>query len=122
MSDLRIVVTGEDQVARALAGLGSDVENPRAMQDIASQAVSALSAASPRRSGRLAASWRPTVTQGRAAAESVVAYAGPVTYGWPKRNIEAARINERADQAIEPSAVQALENDINDSIRRRGLT
>lgn len=118
-------VQGLSQVVRAMQQMGVDVDDLKdAFAKIADEAAKIASSAAPRKSGRLAADIRgnrakskAVVTAGRAS----VPYAGPINYGWPKRNIEPANFMQRADQAMQTRALQTLEDEINQKIRERGL-
>ena len=57
------------------------------------------------------------VTAGRAS----VPYAGPINYGWPARNIAPSGFMQKADQVMQPRAIQMLETEVNEQIRKRGL-
>lgn len=118
---VRISATGQDELARDLRSLGADLTDAETMDDIARQAADIAAQGTPRRGGTLAAGWRPSATDGAAGIENTVAYAGPIDGGWPRRNIAPARISERVDRALEPTAVRLLEADINREIAQRGL-
>lgn len=119
-------VQGLNQVVRAVQQMGLEVDDLKdAFAKIADEAAQTASSFAPRKSGRLAADIRgnrakskAVVTAGRAS----VPYAGPINYGWPKRGIEAAGFMQKADQAMQPRALSALEDEINRKIRERGLT
>ena len=118
-------VEGLNQVVRDLQAIGADVDDLKdAFAGIASEGARVAVGFTPTRTGRLAGSTRgnrakskAVVTQGRAA----VPYAGPINYGWPRRNIRPALQMQRTDQQMEPVAIQRLEDDINQAITRRGL-
>lgn len=118
-------VEGLSQVVRALNALGADTEDLKeAFSEIATEGARIASAAAPRQSGALAADIRgnrakskAVVTAGRAA----VPYAGPINYGWPRRNIEAAGFMQTASDAMEPRAVGMLEDAINAKIREKNI-
>jgi hypothetical protein len=118
-------VEGLTQVVRDLQTVGADVEDLKdAFAGIAAEGARIASGFTPVRTGRLAASTRgnrakskAVITQGRGS----VPYAGPVNYGWPRRHIQPALQMQRADERMGPVAIQRLEDDINQSIKRRGL-
>lgn len=116
-------VEGLSQVVRALQQMGIEVEDLKdAFAKIADQAAKAAAANAPRLSGRLAADIRgnrakskAVVTAGRAS----VPYAGPINYGWSARNISPSLFMQRADEQMQPVALQLLEDDINAKIREK---
>lgn len=116
-------VQGLSQVVRALQQMGVEVDDLKdAFSKIADKAADAASAAAPRKSGRLAgdirgnrAKSKAVVTAGRAS----VPYAGPINYGWPSRGIAPALFMQKADQQMQPVAVQMLEDEINTKIKEK---
>ena len=118
-------VQGLSTVVRDLQALGAEVDDLKdAFAKIASEGAEVAAQHAPRKSGRLAgdirgnrAKSKAVVTAGRAS----VPYAGPINYGWPKRNISAAGFMQKADEEMQPRALQMLEDEINQSARRRGL-
>ncbi|GAA0978205.1 hypothetical protein ENKNEFLB_02833 [Nocardioides aquaticus] len=118
-------VQGLTQVVRALQDLGVDVEDLKgAFSAIAAKGAGLASDFAPKKSGRLASDIRGNRAKSKAvitAGRSSVPYAGPINYGWPKRGIEAAGFMQQADQALQPTVLSELENEINDRIRARGL-
>lgn len=119
-------VQGLNQVVRDLQSLGLEVEDLRAaFSEIAAQGARVASLYAPRRTGRLAgdvrgnrAKSKAVVTAGRAS----VPYAGPINYGWAARGIAPSGFMQKADQQMQPVAIQRLEQEINRQIRRRGLS
>lgn len=118
-------VEGLTQVVRALQQMGVDVDDLKgAFSKIADDAAQAAASFAPRKSGRLAGDIRGNRAKSKAvvtAGRSSVPYAGPINYGWPKRGIEPAGFMQRADQVMQPRALDALEDEINRAITRRGL-
>jgi hypothetical protein len=118
-------VEGLASVTRALRAVGVDVSDLKdAFQAIATRGAALVKRHTPVRSGRLQgdirgnrATSRAVVTAGR----SNLRYAGPINYGWPKRGIAAAGFMQAGDKELQPYAVQQLEDEINQSIRKRGL-
>lgn len=119
--NVKMRVTGDDELARDLRTLGDDIADPQAMGQVATQAAQIAAQNTPRVSGALASGWRTDTATGRAAATNAVAYAGPIDRGWARRNITPANITERTDRVLEPTAVRLLEDDVNREIRQRGL-
>lgn len=118
-------VQGLTQVVRALQEMGLDVDDLKdAFSKIAADAAQTAASFAPRKSGRLAADIRGNRAKSKAvvtAGRTSVPYAGPINYGWPKRGIEPAGFMQKADQAMQPRALQTLEDEINQKIRERGL-
>lgn len=120
-----IRVDGLSGVVRALISAGAEVEEVKdAMSDVAQMGARVASSLAPRLSGRLAADVRGNRARAKAvitAGRTSVPYAGPINYGWAKRNIAASGFMQRADQAIQPYALARLEQNINQIISARGL-
>jgi len=118
-------VQGLSQVVRALKALGLEVDDLKAaFAKIAAEGAQAASGHAPRRSGRLASDIRGNRAQSKAvvtAGRGSVPYAGPINYGWPRRNIAASGFMQAADEQMQPKALQLLEDEINRQIRAKGL-
>lgn len=119
-------VEGLSRVVRGLKALGVEVEDLKdAMGTISAMAAAVEARFVPRRSGRLASTVRGNRAQSKAvvtAGRATVRYAGPINYGWPARGIAAAGFQQKTDQEMRPKALQILEDEINKSVRRKGLT
>lgn len=119
-------VEGLSQVIRALRALGLDATDLKnAFSKIAAEGATVVAGFAPKRSGRLAG----TVRGNRAASKAVVTvgratvpYAGPINYGWPSRGIAAQPFMQKADEHMRPVAIDRLETEINEAIRKRGLS
>jgi len=74
--------------------------------------ASAAAAAAPRRSGRLASSVRASRGPTGAAVEVTAAYAGPIEWGWPSRNIDGTHFAMNAARATEPQWVKYYEESV----------
>lgn len=118
-------VQGLRQVVRDLQRLGVDVEDLKdAFAQIAKEGAAAASRHAPRKTGRLAGDIRGNRAKSKAvvaAGRARIPYAGPQNYGWAKRGIKATGFMQKADQEVRPKAVGLLEDEINRSIKRRGL-
>lgn len=119
-------VEGLAKAVRQLKALGLDIDDLKgAFSKIAAEGVDAVLKHTPRgETGNLAASVRGNRAQSKAvvrAGKAAVKYAGPVNYGWPSRGIEAVEFMQKGDQDMRPVAVRRLEEEIEKSIRRRGL-
>lgn len=119
-------VEGLTETLRGLQRIGVEAGDLKdAMAEIAAEGARLASSFAPKRSGRLASSVRgnrakakAVVTAGRA---RTVPYARVINYGWPKRGIRAARFMQRADEQLQPRAVEMLETGLDKAIRRAGL-
>lgn len=113
-------------ILRQLQDLGADIEDLKdVMARIAAEGSEVMQGFIPTKSGKLRASTRgnrakakAVVTTGRAS----VPYAGPINYGWRRRNITPADFTGKTDQVMETKATQMLEQGITDLIKRRNLT
>lgn len=112
----RVEVVGLAQLRRDLRALGDDLGDLKAANEQAARIVAeASSARAPRRSGRLAASLRPSRSVGRAsviAGGAAVPYAGPVHWGWPARGIEPNPFAAEAAEATQPAWLPVYEREL----------
>lgn len=119
-------MTGIPPVVRALQAIGVEVEDLRdAFSEIARQGAVLAARYAPKRSGRLAGDVRGNRAYSKAViavGRTSVPYAGPINYGWAAHNIEPAGFMQRADAELQPYAIHRLEEDINEAIRRRGMS
>jgi hypothetical protein len=119
-------VDGLKKLVRDLEKAGVQVADLKvAFGSIAAEARSLAAGFAPRRSGRLAASIRSstaknyaTVTAGGARAP----YAGPINYGWPRRNITGSGFMQKADAAIRPRVLQDLVTAVDRLLREANLS
>lgn len=118
-------VEGLSRVVRDLKALGLEVDDLKgAFSKIAAEGASVAAGFAPKRSGRLAGSIRGNRAQSKAvitAGRASVPYAGPINYGWARRNIAPSGFMQKADKVIAPKAVQMLEDEINKAIRNKGM-
>ena len=119
-------VQGLSKVVRELKALGLDVQDLKdAFSKVAEVGKRNVERHTPRGlTGRLVASVRGNRAQSKAvvrAGRASARHAGPINYGWPKRNIRPALFMQRGDEDTRPEAVRLLEQDINRTIKRRGL-
>lgn len=118
-------VEGLNKFTRALTQVGVEIDDLKdVMGGIAALGARLASGFAPKRSGRLAGTIRGNRAKSKAvvtAGRARVPYAGPINYGWRKRNIAPARFMQRADTEVAPRAVQMLEDGVNDVIAREGL-
>jgi len=118
-------VEGLNKLTRALTQVGVEIDDLKdVMGSIAALGARLASSFAPTRSGALVKTIRGNRAKGKAvvtAGRARVPYAGPINYGWPKRNIAPARFMQRADAEVAPRAVGMLEDGINEVIQREGL-
>jgi hypothetical protein len=117
-------VEGDDAVARQLRGLADDLDDPAGLDQVADVAGEAVAREIPRKSGRLAGSRRTVRIRSKAivvVGGGTVAYAGPINYGWRRRNIEPAGFLEAGDRAIQAEGAGLVEAGIERDIRKRKL-
>lgn len=116
-------VQGLTSVVRALQQMGLEVDDLKdAFSKIASEGAQAASSFAPRRSGRLAADIRGNRAKSKAvvaAGRASVPYAGPINYGWSARRIAPSGFMQKADQVMQPKALQMLEDEVNRKIREK---
>lgn len=120
--DLR--VDGLASVVRALQAIGVEVEVEdlkTAFDDIADEGERLVAAAAPRRTGRLAGNTRGRRSKSKAVIENALPYAGPINWGWARHNIAPTGYLQRADAQLQPYALRRLEDEINHTIRLKGL-
>jgi hypothetical protein len=118
-------VEGLNGLVRDLQSLGLELDDLKgAFSEIAQEGARLASSFAPKRSGALAASVRGNKAKNKAvvmAGRARVPYAGAINYGWPKRNIAPAMFMQRADEAMRPKALSALDAALVEAVKRRGL-
>jgi hypothetical protein len=118
-------ITGLREVVRNLEKIGVDVADLKEVFTNIGEMVRADAAVlAPSKSGRLAASIKPTKTKNKAAiraGSARVPYAGAINYGWPKRGIRPANFMKRAIDADTPRALEMMDEGIGEIIRRYGM-
>ena len=121
-----LYVTGLTGVVKALIEMGLEVDDLKAaFSSIADEAASKAAQFAPRGpTGRLAGDIRGNRAKSKAvvtAGRRSVPYAGPINYGWARRNIEPSGFMQKTDEVMQPVAIRRLEEEINHQIARRGL-
>lgn len=121
-----VQITGLRQVVRGLERAGVEVDDLKdAFAKIADLGAAAVKRHAPKgRTGRLAASVRGNRAKSKAvvaAGRKAVPYAGPINYGWRRRNIAASRFMQKADDEIKPLVVPTLEAELQSLLRRNRL-
>lgn len=114
-------VRGVNRLARTLRAAGSDLDELRAAHTAAAAYVaSASAAAAPNVTGALAGSVRGSHATRRAtvrAGYARVPYAGPIHWGWPRRNIAPQPFIADTARATEPTWVRMYEEDLRRILR-----
>lgn len=122
---ITVSIDGLNAVVRDLLAMGLEVEDLKgAFSEIARFGAIVASRHAPRRTGRLAGDVRGNRARNKAvvaAGRAGVPYAGPINYGWAARGIQASGFMQKADQELQPYSLRVLEQNINASIRARGL-
>lgn len=120
-----IEVEGLNQVVRGLKRTGDNSEDlKKAFKTIATRGAQESKARAPRRSGALAASVRPANRSNAAvinAGNARVPYAGPIHWGWPRRNITAQPFIVETAASLESWAVRQMLDDIGRIARANDL-
>lgn len=118
-------VEGLRETVRSLEALGVEVDDLKdAFAPLAAQGAQIAADYVRSKSGRLAATIRGNRAKNRAvvtAGRSSVQYAGAQNYGWPKRNIAPQHFMQKADERMQPVAIDQLEAALERAIRRKGL-
>ena len=87
-----VQVRGARELRRSLRKAGADMTEVKALHaEVGGIVAGAARPATPHRSGRLAGTVRSSGTNTASivrAGRASVPYAGPIHYGWPRRNIE----------------------------------
>jgi hypothetical protein len=87
-----VQVKGAKELRRAMKHMDADLRDLRDVNLAAARIVAQRAEQTvPRRSGRLGGSVKPTASRSRGnvvAGSRLVPYAGPIHFGWRKRNIE----------------------------------
>jgi len=103
--------------------MGADIGNLHAAyHDIAMLGVELAKGFAPRgRTGHLIRSIHGYSKPGYVTIRATAVYAGPINYGWRKRNIAAAHFMQRADRSIRPHVEMILRNAIDRAIAKGGF-
>jgi uncharacterized small protein (DUF1192 family) len=120
-----IQVSGLAQLQKDLVLLGVKIDDLKdVMARLAQEGARLAASLAPRKTGRLAESVRGNRAKNAAivrAGSARIVYAGPINYGWPKRNIEPAGFMQRALDLMKPHVGADLERAINKLIAEKGL-
>ncbi|WP_062208843.1 hypothetical protein [Demequina oxidasica] len=117
-----VEVEGMRKALREMEKLGVDVEDMKdVFSGIATEAARVMEGLAPSKSGALRASIRGNRAKNKAVVrigKARVPYAGPINYGWPKRNIRPANFTARTDAVMEEKAEDMLLDGIEGLIKR----
>lgn len=119
-------VEGLREMVRALERLGTEAQDLKeAFTRIGDMVASDARGLVPKgKTGRLAASIKPTKTKNKAAVRvgsARVPYAGVIEYGWPRRNITARPYLKTAIDSNQTKALQLMEDELNRLIQNLNL-
>lgn len=123
MVALQIRIDGGRQLRAGLSGLDDGLSDLKGVhKDVASIAATGAAARAPVVSGRLKATIRAagTKTAGiiRVGSKARAPHAGPINYGWQKRNIAPSYFLNDGAQATEPRWVPVYQNHLTRLIER----
>lgn len=122
MAQVRVV--GLPRFLRTLRAAGVEIEDQKAaMTAVAAMVATSISAAAPRRSGRLSGATRGSKSKGRASVRIGTTartrlYVGPIHYGWAGHGIEANPYAERTLQRLEPTIAAMLERELQAALNK----
>lgn len=107
-----VQIEGLNKKVKALIDMGVELEDLKdVFAEIAAEGAEVASSFAPVKSGDLAASIRGNRAKNKAvvtAGRARVKYAGPINFGWPKRNIKPALFLQKADEEMAPKAEQMI--------------
>jgi hypothetical protein len=124
MSDrINVVVTGNDEVARAMGRLAdstSDLSDP--LGSVGERVVAEAQGFAPKLTGALASSVHLERRRTSISVASSLIYSGVQNYGWPARNISPSYFLNRAADTKGDLAADLIAAQITGDIRKAGLT
>lgn len=125
MAGYRVKVTGDKEVMGQFKALGFKTRDlERAFHQIAGEVARDAERTAPKVSGRLAGDVRPSSAKTKASVmvgRASVPYAGPINYGWRRRNIEPTLFMNKAADSKADSAAVTIAREIDRLIRSVGL-
>jgi hypothetical protein len=125
MAGYKVKVTGDREVAAQFRALGFKARDlSRVFTQIGSEVARDARGLAPKDSGRLAVDVRVGAARTRASiavGRGSVPYAGPINYGWRKRNIEPSLFMNRAADSKADSAADQLAREMQRLIDSVGL-
>lgn len=125
MPKVTVQVDGLREVVRDLERAGVELDDLKdAQAAISSEGASTAQGYTPRRSGKLAGSVRGNRAKNKAEiliGRASVRYAGPILFGWPRRNIRAAHTIERTDTHMATAAPLILDRELSRIFTKYGF-
>lgn len=113
MADASVKVEGLDSFLSSMQKAEQELGKLEGAHSAAAAVIaSAVAAAAPRRTGRLAGSVRASRGSTGAAVDVTAPYAGPIEWGWPSRNIDGTHFAMNAARATEPQWVKFYEEGV----------
>lgn len=120
-----VAINGLRELVLDLVKAGVDVEDLKDVNaEVAKVGAYVAANLAPSRSGALARTVRGNRAKGKAvvtAGRGRVRYAGPINYGWPKRNIRAALFLQKTDKVMETRAPEIFEKGIAKIFEKHGF-
>jgi hypothetical protein len=114
VSGLTFRYEGQAAVDRNLRRTGVKVSDLD-FKAIAAEGMRLAASFAPERTGKLKRSLRASKSKNKAtirAGGAKAIYAGPINYGWKRRNIPASRFMQRADEVLQRTVPAELERQI----------
>lgn len=125
MGGIKYRVVGDREAAAKFKALGFKARDlERAFRAIGGEVKRDATNLAPKVSGLLAGNVRAGAAKTKATVYvggARVPYAGPINFGWPARNIEAALFMQGAADNKADRAAETITNEINHLIRSVGL-
>ena len=121
-----VAVDGLRSLNRDLLKVGVDVEDLKDVYaEIASEGAEVAARFAPAKTGALKATVRGNRAKGKAVVtvgRAKVRYAGPINYGWPRRNIKGAQFLAKTDEVMATKAPEMFEEGITRIFEKNGFT
>lgn len=115
-------VTGLRELVRNLEKIGADASDMKEVfTAIGTMVMADAARLAPRKTGRLAASIKPTKTKNKAAiraGSARVPYAGAINYGWPARGIKPRKFMQIAIDSNEAKAIEMMDDGLGRIIQK----
>jgi hypothetical protein len=112
-SKQRVRVSGVKEVQAALKKLEASSEDLKGVHTVVARGLlPGVVQRTPFVTGRLASSWAAGATKTRARITSKQPYAGPIEYGWARRNIEPARMVRDTVEAERGEILERYEDEL----------